>query len=342
MITLKQIKKLIEKSENPLIFYDDDPDGLVSYLLVKKHFDKGNGVAVKGKPMLGTDYLLSVDKYNPDLVIVLDKPIIEQDFVDKVNVPIIWIDHHPIVEIKGVKYYNPRFKDKNDNRCVSHWCYQLTKENMWLAAIGIISDYQKPSFVKTFIKKYPELLKEFKNQKEAMFNTNVGKLIKIFGYSLKGFTKDVNKNIEILSKVKDPNDLLQGRTENTKLLLNRIEKVKKEYDKLLEKAVEENKGKKMVVFVYPSGKYSFSGELSNELMYKFPGKVILVGRRKEGKVMMSLRAPEEKRIKLPPILEKALTGVEGYGGGHDYAVGASIIEDDFDQFFSVIKAEVLK
>ncbi|MBS3156746.1 DHH family phosphoesterase [Candidatus Woesearchaeota archaeon] len=342
MITLKQIKNFIEKSQNPLIFFDDDPDGLVSYLLIRKHFGKGKGVAVKGKPMLDTSYLLSVKKYNPDLILVLDKPIIEQEFVDKVNVPIIWIDHHPVVNIKGVKYYNPRIKDNNDNRCISHWCYQLTKENMWVAAIGIVADYQKPSFIKTFTKKYPELLKDFKDQKEVMFNSNLGKLIRIFGHSLKGKTEDVNRNIEILTKVNDPFDILEGKNEVTKNLLIRLKPIEKEYDRVLKKAVEENKGKDIVIFVYPSGKYSFSAELSNELMYKFPDKFVIVAREKDGEMKISLRNPEKKGYDLPKIIEKALIGLEGYGGGHTYAAGASVKRSDFEQFLSIIKEELSK
>lgn len=342
MITLKEIKNIIKKSENPLIFFDDDPDGLVSYLLIKKHFGKGIGVAVKGKPMLDNTYLLSVDKYSPDLIIVLDKPIIEQDFIDKVNVPIVWIDHHSIVDVKGVKYYNYKFRNKKDNRAVSYWCYKLTNDNLWLAVVGIVADYQIPSFIKKFIKKYPELLKEVKDQKEMLFNSNLGKIIRIFSFSLKGKTSDVKRNIDILSRVKDPNDLLQGRNEGDRLLLRRVEKIEKEYDKLLKKAIEENKGKKIVIFIYPSGKISFTAELSNELMYKFPDRTIVVGREKDDELRMSLRIPSEKKIKLPNVVEKALIGIEGYGGGHDYAVGATIKRKDFDRFISIIKEEVLK
>ncbi|MAG52894.1 MAG: hypothetical protein CMH62_02935 [Nanoarchaeota archaeon] len=338
MITLKQIKNLIEKSENPLIFYDDDPDGLVSYLLLKRHFKKGQGFIVRGKPMLDASYLESVKKYSPDLVIILDKPVVEQEFVDECNVPIIWIDHHPVIKIKGVKYYNPRIKNDKDNRCVSYWCYKLTNEDMWLATIGIVSDYQKPSFIKKFIKEYPELLKEAKDQKEMLFNSNLGKLIKIFGFALKGQTNDVRKNVDTLTRLKNPYDLLHDKNEWLRLLLIKVGKIEKEYDKLLDKAVKENKGKKIVIFIYISGKYSFTGSLSNELMYKFPGKVILVGREKDGDIRMSLRSPEGP--KLPKILEKALFGVEGYGGGHDYAVGASVKKEDFDKFIEVIKKEI--
>lgn len=342
MTTLKEIRKYIEKSENPLIFFDDDPDGLVSYLLLKKYYEKGRGVPVKGKPMLDTEFLYSVSRYNPDLIIVLDKPIVEQEFVDKVNVPIIWIDHHPVVKIKGVKYYNPRLKDKKDNRCVSYWCYKLTNENLWLATIGIVADYQIPSFIKTFIKEYPSLLDKVYDQEEILYNTKLGKLIRIFSFSLKGNAADVRRNIDILSRVKDPFDLLNGIGEGSKLLLKRIEKIEKMYMKLLEKAVNENKNKKLVVFIYPSFKLSFTAELSNELMYKFPNKLIVVGREKDDEIRMSLRAPKTmKNISLPKAIEKALIGIEGYGGGHDYASGANVKKKDFNQFISVIKNELL-
>ena len=341
MITLNEIRRIIGKSQNPLIFFDDDPDGLISFLLVRKHFGKGKGVIVKGKPMLGISYLLSVEKYNPDLIIVLDKPIIEQEFVDKISVPIIWIDHHPVIEIKGVKYYNPRIRDKKDNRCISYWCYQLTKENLWLATVGCVADYQIPGFIKKFKKEYPDLLGDNGDQKEILFNSRLGRLIRIFSLSLKGATFDVNKNIDIISKANNPHDLLDG-VGDAKFLLNKIEKIEKVYDKLLEQAVNENKKEKIVVFIYPSQKFSFSAELSNELLYRLPGRFIVVGREKEGEVKMSLRNPGDKKIKLPEIINKALIGLQGYGGGHDFAAGACVRKNDFEQFISVIKDEILK
>lgn len=341
MITLSEIRKIIEKSHNPLIFFDDDPDGLVSFLLIKKHFKKGKGVVVKGKPMLDTSYLLSVSRYNPDLVIVLDKPIIEQEFVDKVHVPIVWIDHHPVIEIKGVKYYNPRIRNEEDNRCISYWCYQLTKENLWLATIGCVADYQIPNFIKKFKKDYPDLLGDSNGQKEILFNSKLGRLIRIISFSLKGETLDVNRNIDTISRINNPRDILEG-VGDAKFLVNKTEKIEKFYDKLLEQAINENKKEKIVVFIYPSQRFSFSAELSNELLYRLPDRFIIVGREKDGEIKMSLRNPGDKRIKLPEIINKALMGLQGYGGGHDFAAGACIRKSDFEQFISVIKDEIFK
>ena len=81
--------------------------------------------------------------------------------------------------------------------------------------------------------------------------------------------------------------------------------------------------------------------MSNELMYKFPKKIIVVGRDKDDRIMMSLRSPSKKGVKLPKVLEKALMGVDGYGGGHEYAVGANINKEDYDKFMKVIREEVL-
>ena len=49
---LKEIKVALDKSENPLILFDDDPDGICSYLLLKRYMDKGKGVVVKSSPKL--------------------------------------------------------------------------------------------------------------------------------------------------------------------------------------------------------------------------------------------------------------------------------------------------
>ena len=34
---IQEIRGFLEKAENPLFLFDDDPDGLTSYLLLKKH-----------------------------------------------------------------------------------------------------------------------------------------------------------------------------------------------------------------------------------------------------------------------------------------------------------------
>ena len=40
------------------------------------------------------------------------------------------------------------------------------------------------------------------------------------------------------------------------------------------------------------------------------------------------------------ILKNALVGIEGYGGGHEYACGASVKKEDFERFIENIKSQI--
>ena len=93
----------------------------------------------------------------------------------------------------------------------------------------------------------------------------------------------------------------------------------------------------MLVFTYSDDKMSFTGDLANELLYKFPDKIIIVARRKEDDMRMSIRS--SKKI-IPPILEKSLIGLEGYGGGHELACGANVKQHQFEEFVERMKKKV--
>src|SRR3989344_5342269 len=149
MLTAKEIEEIrdyLNKSENPLFLYDDDPDGLCSYVLLKKYIDRGKGIIIKGAQLLEEKWVKKVEEYSPDLVVILDKPIVSQEFIDKINVPILWIDHHPIVKRKGIHHYNPRYHDENDNSPTTFLAYQIVKQNLWIAMVGCTADWYIPDF----------------------------------------------------------------------------------------------------------------------------------------------------------------------------------------------------
>lgn len=337
---LSKIKKYLEESENPLFFFDNDPDGLCSYLLFKKFLDKGKGVVIKGTPKLDLVYVRKVKEYCPDKVFILDKPIVTQEFIDAVNVPIIWVDHHTPLKRKGIHYFNPRIENKNDNKPVTYWCYKVVnnKENLWIALLGCVADWFLPDFAEEFSKEYPDLLSsKLKDLGDINFKTDLGKLVRIFSFLLKGKTSDVNRCINVLLKIESPYEILNQTTPRGKFLYKRAEWVGKKYQPLLEKALQTKPDGKLFLFTYPSGKMSFSNDLANELMYRFSDKLIVVAREKNGEMKASLRS---KKHFLPPIVEKALKDVEGYGGGHEHACGGNIAKKDFGKFVEVIKKEI--
>jgi len=339
MITLQEIKELLDKSENPLIFFDDDPDGLCSYMLLMRYLKRGNGVIVKNSPTLDEGYLVRVRQYSPDLVIVVDKPKMSQDFIDKVNCPIIWIDHHPLNEVNGVKYFNPRFLNEDDNRPTTYWCWKIVNGEKWIALLGIIADWSLESF-KELSKEYKDLFKDVmvKNPDDAIFDTEFGKLVRVVSFGLKGNVRGSYEFVNAMMRIKNPEEILERRTENGKRVWERFDKINKRYEKLFEEAME-LKNEEKIVFTYVDDKYSFTGDLANELLHKTKAKFIFIGREDKGEIKASLRN-RDKGVNLHIAVNKAISGLKGYGGGHEHAAGCCVKVADFSEFIERLKGLV--
>ena len=265
---LKKIKSVFANSKKPLIFFDDDPDGLASFLLFKKIKESAKGIVIKSSPKLELTYLRKIDELKPDLVMVLDKPIITQEFVDKALVPIVWIDHHEPIKVENVRYYNPRLKNPKDNRSTSYWCYKVTKSDIWVAVCGVVGDWQIPEFIEEFKKRYPGLVGSEKDPGEILYNTELGKLIRILSFILKNRTSEINKCAKMLCSINNPFEILNKETPKGKYIYKSFEIVEKKYKKLLNAAIRVASKENFVVFTYPSSRHSFTGDLANELIYR--------------------------------------------------------------------------
>jgi len=337
MLTQKQFQQIrdeLDNCQNPIFFFDDDPDGLCAFLLLYRYKKEGHGFVVKTHPKLDVRSAPKIEQYDADKVFVLDVANLEQDFIDASKAPVIWIDHHGPFERTGMRYFNPRINDKNVNIPTTYMCYKVVQQDLWIAMVGCIADYYMPDFLNEFKKKYPDLLNGKKTVGDIYFSSKLGTLIKIFSFCLKGKTSEVVKSMKILTRIESPYEILNQETAKGKFIFKRYEKINKLYDSLLEDAVKAAGKEKMLVFTYSEDKMSFTGDLANELLHKFPDKIIIVGRKKDDDVRMSLRS---RNILIPPILEKSLAGLEGYGGGHEYACGANIKETDFKEFVKRIK-----
>ncbi|MEK6891561.1 MAG: hypothetical protein AABX25_00075, partial [Nanoarchaeota archaeon] len=334
-LSKKQVAELrehLDNCKNPLFFFDDDQDGLSAFLLLYRYKREGHGIVVKTSSKLGTVFSNKVKEYNPDKVFILDIAEVAQEFIDAIKVPVVWVDHHGPFQRENVKYFNPRVSEPDDNFPTSFLCYQAVGQGLkssdaehhkylWIAALGSVADWFVPPFIKEFREKYPELLdKDYTHPGDIIFNTKLGKLIRIFSFILKGKHNDVMKSIKILTRIKEPDEILSQETEQGKFIYKRYEQINRLYEPLLKEVLEaaENTKGKIIIYKYNDDRTSFTSDLSNEAVYRFPDKVILIAREKNDEMKCSLRSPSHN---LPPLIEKCLVGLEGYGGGHEHACG---------------------
>jgi hypothetical protein len=333
MIPDKQIKEIrqdLMESARPLIFFDDDPDGLCSFIQFYKLNPEGTGVIYKRSSALDSSFLRKVEEIQPDKVFILDIPKVDQSFPDKVK-NISWIDHHSVADIKGLKYYNPMIASKGKNNWpISYWSHLITDVSPWIACVGCVSDwFLPPKKLREELKKdYPDLLPDsIKTPEEALFTTEIGKLARAFSFILKGKNTMAMTFAKILTRIKDPYEILDQSTSQGKKVWKAFQKINKKYEEL--KNSIEVTDSPLIQFIYEDSQISLTSDLSNETLYHNPDKFILIARYKAGEYKISMRSA---KYKVREILPKALEGVEGYGGGHLYACGGMVKKDSFDKF----------
>ncbi len=338
---LKEIREDLSSSKRPIYIFHDDADGLASFLLFYKKIGEGKGIVVKSHPQVDQKFIQPVNNYGPDKIFVLDIAMIDQEFIDSVKVPVVWVDHHGPFKRTNVKYYNPREKSDVLNVPASYLCYQVVQENLWIAMTGIVGDWFLTPLAKQFSEQYPDLLPgDVESAPEALFTTRIGKLAKIFNFVLKGSSHDALKYTKVLTRIKDPYEILDRKSSRGRFIYKKFERYESQYQELLKDALSKKTKSHVLRFTYPYDKTSFTGELSNELLYRFPEKVIVIARENDGVMKCSLRSGE--KIALNKALESALEGIDGYGGGHEHACGCCININDFDAFVKNLSKETSK
>lgn len=343
MLTPKQVEFLREElktAKNPLFIHDDDADGLCSFLILYRIHREGRGLIFKTAPKLDKRTIPKVEEINPDKIFVLDIPIVEQEFIDLAKRPIFWIDHHPPLDRKNVHYFNPRLKDPDAYIPTTRMAWQVSQnpDDLWIATAGSLADYHLPDFIDRFIERYPQFLPQKEDLPTTIFKTPMSKLVKLFFFLLKGPSSEVRKSVKILTRITSPDEIFNEETPAGKFLYKRFEQINEKYEHLLEKAKKEVTSSKLFIFNYTEDHWSFTANLANELTALYPQKVILIVRKKSGEMKCSLRAG----VSILEPLQRALVGIQGYGGGHPNACGAVIKEEDWVQFLENLKTELKK
>ncbi len=333
---LSRFRKALKKSQKPIFFFDNDPDGLCSFLLLYRYIQRGRGIPVKTTPGLQPVLLRKVEEHCPDAVFILDVAIVDQAFLDGIEVPVYWLDHHKFEKQQIENYFNPLIGNKKDERPTSLWAYKIVKQDLWIAMTGMVGDWFLPKFKDKFVEQYPHLLKpDVDTPEKALFESRIGQLSRIFSFNLQGKHSDVMAAIKIMTRIEDPEEIMKKKTAKGRFVYRRYERIDNIYQQLLNSV--DTSDEKMIVHIYEELGVSLTAEISNELLYRFPKRVNVIARERNNEMKCSLRG---KQVNLLKIIKKALTGVEGYGGGHVHACGACIKKTDFKKFLKNIRKQL--
>lgn len=343
---MKELKEHLERAQNPIFYYDNDCDGLCSFLLLRRYLGRGKGVAVRSFPDLNAKYAKKARELNADYVFVLDKPVVSKDFIEEINrlgLPMVWIDHHNVetVDLKNFSnlfVYNPaRGLKEPSEEPVTYIAHKVVgrKEDLWIAVIGCIADHFMPDFVGEFGDRYEEFWGKVKEPFEAYYKTEIGRIAQGFNFGLKDSTTNIIHLQNFLISCKGPDEVFLEITGNYSFR-KKYSEIKKKYDALIERA-KKSLSEGLIFFVY-EGDLSISADIANELSFLYPKKYIVVAYKKGAVSNISLRGKSMKKI-----LEKILKSLENAsGGGHDDAVGARVRTEDLDKFKSLLIEEIEK
>jgi single-stranded DNA-specific DHH superfamily exonuclease len=338
---LEEIREHLERAQNPVFMFDNDTDGLCSFLLLQRHYKRGKGVCIKSFPALDENYFKRAEDLGADYIFILDKPVISKEFflrAREVNIPVVWIDHHKIdIETipEFVHYYNPLYSTKTSEP-VTAICYEIVKRNkndLWLAIVGGIADHYLPTYYSKFQKRYPDLAISLKKVMpfDVLYNSEIGRVANLLNNGLKDTTTNVVLMLKFLMKVKSPYEVMEETKENHTMHY-RSKGINKKYNRLLERAKVNLDATNLLFFRY-AGDLSISGELSNELGYLYPKKIVVVAFAGGSKVNLSIRGKN--------VLDKfeiAIKNIKGgRGGGHKDAVGGQLHLDDLDKFIEKMR-----
>lgn len=342
----RELREQLENAQNPIFYYDNDADGLCSFLLLRRWLGRGQGVPIRSYPELDASYAKKAAEMQADAAFILDKPVLSPAFVNALaalSLPIVWIDHHDVVgedfsNVPNFFTYNPtkNAEKLKSSEPVTFHMYQLTKrkEDIWIAVMGCVADHYLPSFATEFAQRFPELWgKEIAKPFDAYYRTEIGTLARALNFGLKDSASNVEKLQMYLLSCRSPHDVLAESSDN-EAFRSVCTSLRERYEQLLASAEQMIRGN-LLFFVY-GGTVSMSSDLSNELSYRHPASYVVVVYQKGAIVNISMRGKGVKTI-----LARLLTQFsDARGGGHEDAVGARLKTSDLEKFRMLLEQEI--
>ncbi|MFT4326363.1 MAG: DHHA1 domain-containing protein, partial [Candidatus Woesearchaeota archaeon] len=261
------------------------------------------------------------------------------EFIKRISCDVILIDHHQPQTItqKNVYYYNPEVEGKQ--KPTTAICYEIVNQNSWIAMTGTTGDWHyDKKIAKDFQKDFPDYIDaKLTKAPDILFTTKIGELVKIIAFNLKGKITEVKKSIKVFTRIESPDEILDKKTPAGTFIYKKYKKMNVLYEELKKEVLAQKNETLFLEHISTNQQVSFSSELSNEILYLCPEKVIIIGRTSGGNTKGSVRTALD--IDLRPAIEESTQGI-GYGGGHDKACGFCVEDEHFHIFLEKFKAKI--
>ncbi|MGC8698706.1 MAG: DHH family phosphoesterase [Candidatus Acidifodinimicrobium sp.] len=338
-LSSKKVEEFIRGNDDFTVLYHMDCDGVVSAVLLKREIES---IGKRVKTFRASNYedFETLDAFSlSNSVIICDMEVKPENLDVFHGKNLCVIDHHGIVGLekeKNVLYINPKLWGDLKYTPCSLLEYRLFERHVsdldWLAAVGLIADSggkENADFVRSVAAKYSIELKD----DEFLFQNDFGVAGDIINSLIILYRrKGAGIAVKTLSKAKSLKEILSNME-----LLKAYDKIRKESERLSRKFEREKVVSGIVEFFENSqSDKAFSSTLITALSHskEHYGKIIVfltdIG---ENKVRVNIRA-NGVEVRIPEILNKIFQEIEGEGGGHDKAAGATINQRDKERFKS--------
>ncbi len=327
----------IKSTDNVVIIFNNDGDGICSCALVKKLLEKkGVEPYIISQPMPPDKFLNKrLQTTLPTKIIFLDMAVDQQPHIVKKFssiCDILIIDHHSIhknMNSRNVVHYNPRFNGKSIYQSTTYCAYKICSkienfsEHLWITAIGMVSDYNlddSQDIVGEAAKKY--------GVDKKLYKSIFGRLADMIAYTRATKLMTCEEMVHLFGSTSFEN---LEKAKNYDKLLQSFQMVDNEINEIIDDAEKNAEKIGNLVLYNIKSRHGLSSFISTRLSEKYHSKVVIIYEKNKTVMKVSARN-QAKKYDVGRLLQKALSGIDGSAGGHEAAAGATMHAKDWEKF----------
>ncbi len=338
-----QFLKDINVKDEIIIVFNNDGDGISSCAILMKYLEttgKKKPYIISQPMPMDKNLVNRIKTALPNKIIFLDLVVDQQeDILKRVRgfSDILIVDHHQIIKnLNGnnVVMFNPRFTRPTIYQSTTYLVYKVCSElvdlsdYLWLAGIGIVSDYNLEDSTDTVEK----IAKKYKI--EVLYESFMGRIADMISATRATKMMSCEEMVPFFMRVVDPTKI-EDEKDGDKLVKS-YHIVEDELSSLLLDAQENCTKDGNIILYNAKSKYNLDSSLSTKLSEKHMDKLVIVYSKKGSRYKISARN-QKKKINAGKVMKLASKGLKASGGGHEAAAGATVDEKDWEKFLKNVE-----